>query len=59
MFEHWALSFTLVIDQAVIAEKVARELLDIAGTRIGLGDFRPACKGPYGRFVVDHWEIIK
>jgi len=33
-----------------------REILDSAGKRIGLGDFRPACKGPYGKFVAVEWK---
>jgi hypothetical protein len=33
-----------------------REILDAAGKRIGLGDFRPACKGPFGKFVVTNWK---
>jgi hypothetical protein len=23
---------------------------------MGLGDFRPACKGIYGQFVVEKWD---
>jgi hypothetical protein len=56
IFERWSLEFHLLIDTEILAEKVARQLVDIAGSRIGLGDFRPACKGPYGRFVVDRWD---
>jgi hypothetical protein len=37
--------------------KLLREILDASGKRIGLGDFRPACKGPFGKFVVVKWEI--
>jgi hypothetical protein len=32
-----------------------RDIVDAAGKRIGLGDFRPACKGPFGKFVVVKW----
>jgi hypothetical protein len=31
-------------------------VIDAAGKRVGLGDFRPACKGPFGRFVVTNWQ---
>ena len=27
-----------------------------AGKKRGLGDYRPARKGPFGRFVVTKWE---
>jgi len=33
--------------------------VDAAGKRIGLGDFRPDCKGPFGRFVVTKWKTSK
>jgi hypothetical protein len=36
--------------------KLFREIVDAAGKRIGLGDFRPATKGPFGKFVVTSWE---
>jgi hypothetical protein len=56
-FDVWAIAFTLVLDEALFGERVARELVDIAGQRVGLGDFRPARKGPFGRFRVDAWKV--
>lgn len=55
-FQNWSLRFTLMIDPDFISVKLMREIVDAAGLRIGLGDFRPACKGPYGTFVVDEWN---
>lgn len=56
IFNDWKLSFTATLDESVIAEPVMREIVDHAGSRIGLGDFRPDCKGPFGKFVVTKWE---
>jgi len=56
-FDDWALSFEATLDQTILSAAVFRELLDAAGKRIGLGDFRPNCKGPFGRFVVVLWKI--
>lgn len=56
MFDDWALVFTLILDPTIVSPKLARQIIDDAGKRIGLGDFRPACKGPYGRFVVTRWQ---
>ena len=56
-FDDWALSFEATLDQSILSAAVFRELLDAAGKRIGLGDFRPACKGPYGRFLVTLWKV--
>lgn len=54
-FNDWTLKFSLEIDEELIHEKTVRDIVDCAGKRIGLGDFRPACKGPFGRFVVTKW----
>lgn len=35
---------------------IVRELFDIAGSKIGLGDFRPDRRGPFGRFTVTMWS---
>ena len=55
-FHDWKLSFFIELDTEIIGVKLLREIVDAAGKRIGLGDFRPACKGPFGKFVVTHWE---
>jgi len=59
MFDDWALAFELDLDEQIMGEKVFRQIVDDAGKRIGLGDFRPACKGPFGRFVVTQWERVE
>jgi len=55
MFDDWALEFVLDLDTSIVGAKVFRMVVDDAGKRIGLGDFRPATKGPYGKFVVTNW----
>src|SRR5262245_2390857 len=52
MFDDWQLDFELVLDTSILDVKLLRAIVDDAGTRIGLGDFRPATKGPFGRFTV-------
>ncbi len=54
-FHDWRLSFPVQLDTSMIGLKLFREIVDAAGRRIGLGDFRPACKGPFGKFVVTSW----
>ena len=39
--------------------KLLREVVDAAGKRVGLGEFRPSCKGQYGKFVVTNWRQLK
>jgi len=58
-FDVWALKFTLNVDEKMFDEAIVRLLVDDMGSKIGLGDFRPARKGPFGRFNVAHWEVQK
>ena len=55
MFDDWALEFVLTLDLSIMSAKLMRQIVDDAGKRVGLGDFRPSTKGPFGRFVVSHW----
>jgi hypothetical protein len=57
--DNWSLSFVLNIDTSVFDPKLIRAVVDDAGKKIGLGDFRPQRKGPFGRFVVTKWEEVK
>lgn len=59
IFDDWRLEFVVDLDTTILGEKLLRQIVDDAGKRIGLGDFRPQCKGPYGRFHVVHWEVVK
>ena len=56
IFNDWVLAFECELDASLISPKMFREIVDAAGKRIGLGDFRPACKGMYGKFKVTKWE---
>lgn len=55
-FDAWQLQFVILLDDEGIKLNLLRDIVDAAGTRIGLGDFRPDRKGPYGRFVVTLWN---
>ena len=59
MFHDWKLSFIANIDTDIISLALFREIVDAAGKRIGLGDFRPDCKGPFGKFCVTQWKETK
>lgn len=55
----WRATFTLDVDTSMFAPNLIRAVVDDAGKKIGLGDYRPARKGPFGRFVVSRWEIVE
>jgi hypothetical protein len=58
-FDLWRFTAHITIDTDQIGENVIRQLWDIAGKRIGIGDFRPQRRGIYGQFVVERWESDK
>lgn len=55
-FDEWQTRFTLQLDTTECDERLMRSIVDDAGSKIGLGDFRPDRKGPFGKFTVIHWE---
>lgn len=58
-FDEWSFTTEFNIDTTEIEEKLMRNLFDIAGSRVGLGDFRPARKGTYGCWRVECWERVE
>ena len=49
-FDEWELTFRLDTDEELVDQSQLASWLDIAGRRIGLGDWRPEKSGTYGRF---------
>ena len=58
-FDDWKLTCELELDADIMGIKLMRQVLDDAGSREGLGDFRPARKGPFGRFKVVLWQVME
>lgn len=59
IWEKWSLKFKIVIMDDDIAPEVVKEGLDNGGRYVGIGDFRPDKKGPFGRFQVTEFKEIK
>jgi hypothetical protein len=55
-FEQWGAKFMLHIDDELLSPEMAHQLLNEAGQSIGIGDFRPEKRGPFGRFRVTGWK---
>ena len=49
-FDDWAITFTVEVDEELVDRQQLTTWLDIAGRRLGLGDWRPQKSGHYGRF---------
>ena len=54
--DDWQLTFSLDVDITMFDPKFVRILMDDAGKKCGLGDYRPERKGLFGKFVVIGWE---
>jgi len=54
--DDWSVKFNLDYDTLLLSGDQVREIVDNGGRRIGLLDFRPEKKGPYGRFMVTKWQ---
>lgn len=54
--DEWQLSFDVEFDPLLIKEEEIRRVIDDTGSRVGIGDFRPERKGPFGRFIVIEWK---
>jgi hypothetical protein len=57
-FDLWQLSFTVEVDQQLMSLSMARDLIDIAGRRIGLLEFSPRHRGQFGCFRVSSWRTL-
>lgn len=48
----WEATFEVIVLDPIITEEIFREMLELAGLFIGVGQFRPQNGGTNGRFVV-------
>lgn len=54
----WGATFEIELDADVLSPEMAHQLLNEAGQSIGIGDFRPEKRGPFGRFRVVSFEEV-
>ena len=54
--DEWTLQCEIQYDDTLLKESELRRIVDDAGSRVGLLDFRPEKKGPFGRFMVTEWK---
>jgi len=58
-FNQWEARFLVHIDDELLSVEMAHQLLNEAGQSIGIGDFRPEKRGPFGRFRVTQWTEVE
>ena len=52
-FDDWSCVFILYCEDQLVDKEKLEQWMDIAGRRIGLGDWRPEKSGTYGRFEAE------
>lgn len=58
-FDNWGARFELLVNDDLLEVETAHQLLTEAGLSIGIGDFRPEKRGPFGTFRVTRWEEVE
>lgn len=56
-FEKWSATFNLKVNDTLLPPDFVNQLLVEAGDQIGIGDFRPEKRGPFGTFTVSRWDV--
>jgi hypothetical protein len=56
--DQWVATFKVEWDDTLLKETEVRRVLDDMGSRVGLLDFRPEKKGPFGRFMITSWKAV-
>lgn len=57
-FDEWSVVFVVEVEEDLVDEKQLLAWLDLAGRRVGLGDWRPEKSGHHGRFVVMNFKSL-
>jgi hypothetical protein len=58
-YDDWLLNVTVQYNANAISEEQVVNLFRLAGFGVGLCEWRPECSGDFGRFVVEHVEILQ
>ena len=59
MLKEWELEFAITFDEEQIPASILKEILERAGKFVGIGDWRPAKKGRFGKFQVTSFKEAK
>jgi hypothetical protein len=58
-FKEWEFKCTIDVDEKKVSKEITQQLFEWGGDAVGLCDFRPTCRGPFGRFEVADWKEIQ
>jgi hypothetical protein len=57
-FDKWGAKFRLILNDQMLSSEDAHRLLNEAGESMGIGDFRPEKRGPFGTFRVTSFREV-
>lgn len=57
-FNEWGAKFDILVNDDLLDVETVHQLLNEAGMQIGIGDFRPEKRGPFGTFRVVSFKEI-
>ena len=55
-FNKWKVTFNIIFNEDDLPLEVIKNVIDYAGNYVGIGDWRPAKKGQFGKFIVTKFE---
>ena len=55
----WSVEFNLLVDNDTISQETVKSIVEYAGKYVGVGSFRPANSGQFGRFEVERINEIQ
>lgn len=55
MLREWSAEFTFIVDEFDV--DVLRQILETAGKMVGIGGWRPQCRGRFGKFSVEKFKV--
>jgi len=58
-FPDWKLNFTMEVDEEMFTVDLIRDVVEMAGKVSGIGAYRPAVRGIFGKFVVTKWDVVE
>lgn len=56
-FNSWGFRATLEVDKKKVKPEIIKQLVEIAGNKIGMCYLRPTHRGPFGRFEIAEWKV--
>lgn len=57
-WSEWSAEFVLKVYEDTLTIQTIRQIIEYAGSYVGIGSYRPTCNGMFGRFEVEKIELL-